>query len=121
MGALATRSGFRRQTWPRSCAGTHEPAGRLPRRPVFRPAACIRECSPPALLLVSSGQVRSTGAALGGVKPIHFGGCSFSTLRRNPDRRKHVSQGCSESASRGALVGAHGLSAVRLGVLRPLL
>ena len=37
------------------------------------------------------------------------------------ERRKHVSQGRSESASRGALVGAHGLAAVRLGVLRPLL
>ena len=35
------------------------------------------------------------------------------------ERRKHVSQGCSESASRGALVGTHGLAAVRLGVLRP--
>jgi hypothetical protein len=37
---------------------------------------------PPALLLVSSGQVRSTGAALGDGKPIHFDGCSFSTLRQ---------------------------------------
>ena len=53
------------------------------------------------------------------MKPIHFGGCSFSTLRWNPERRKHVSQGCSESASRGALVGAHVLRPFALACFAP--